>query len=435
MPSFRSFPHAVAAASRRPRDRHIVPLLLVAAAAFAAPCVGAAEPSLSLAEALKIAVTRSQQLATQRAMADAAREMVVPAGELPDPKLKAGVENVPTDGADAWSLTRDFMTMSKIGLMQEFPGAEKRRLRVERAERDAERGQAAVLAATLTVERDAASAWLARRFAQEAERAITAQIAEAELNATAVAAAYRANKASQGELIAAQSMVVELGNRATEAMAQAKRARIMLARYIGPAADRALGDAPDFGRLPDAVRLADVDAQPELRLARARESVAAADAALAGAAKRPDWSAEVSYAVRGSPYSNMISLMFSIDLPWSAGTRQDREHAAKLRELDAARAMREDAQQMRSAEVEQMIAEWESARAQAQRIERELLPLAAQRRDAAQAAYRGGTGTLAAVLDARRAQLDAELALIAQQQAAARAWAWLNFVTPVSEGS
>ena len=90
---------------------------------------------------------------------------------------------------------------------------------------------------------------------------------------------------------------------------------------------------------------------------------------------------------------------------------------------------------MRSAEVDQMIAEWESARVQAERIERELLPLAAQRRDAAQAAYRGGTGPLAAVLDARRAQLDAELALITQQQAAAKAWAWLNFVTPVAEGS
>jgi outer membrane protein TolC len=435
MPSFRSLPCAVAGASRRPPDRRIVPLLLIAAAAFAPPCVGAAEPSLSLAEALKIAVTRSQQLVSQRAMAEASRELIVSAGELPDPKLKAGVENVPTDGADAWSLTRDFMTMSKIGLMQEFPGAEKRRLRVERAERDAERSTAAVLAATLTVEREAAIAWFARRFAQEAERAIAAQIGEAELNAAAVAAAYRANRASQGELIAAQSMVVELRNRATEAGAQAKRARIMLARFIGLAAERPLGDAPDFARMPDAVHLADVDAHPELRLARAQESLAAAEAALAGAAKRPDWSAEVSYAVRGSPYSNMVSLMFSIDLPWSTGTRQDRTHAAKLRELDAARAMREDAQRMHSAEVDQMIAEWDSARVQAERIERELLPLAAQRRDAAQAAYRGGTGPLAAVLDARRAELDAELALITQQQAAAKAWAWLNFVTPVAEGS
>ena len=41
-----------------------------------------------------------------------------------------------------------------------------------------------------------------------------------------------------------------------------------------------------------------------------------------------------------------------------------------------------------------------------------MLPLAAQRREAALAAYRGGTGTLAAVLEARRAELDATLSLL-----------------------
>jgi outer membrane protein TolC len=131
----------------------------------------------------------------------------------------------------------------------------------------------------------------------------------------------------------------------------------------------------------------------------------------------------------------MVSVMFTIDLPWSQGTRQDREHAAKLKEEDAARAMLEDTQRMRAAEVQAMQAEWESAQAQAQRIETELVPLAIQRREAAQAAYRGGTGALAAVLDARRALLDAELSLIQQQQAAAKAWAWLNFVVPAMERS
>jgi outer membrane protein TolC len=402
-------------------------------AALAVGSATAAQP-LSLAEALRLAVAGSPQLVSQRAMVDASREMVVAGGELPDPKLKVGVENVPTEGPDAWTLTRDFMTMSKIGLMQEFPRAEKRRLKAQRAEREAERGTVAVESTTLSVSREAASAWLARRYATDAERVIAAQIGEADLAVSTVMAAYRAGKAPQGDLIAAQSMVVDLRNRATEAAAQSRRARITLARYIGAAeADRPPGDAPDIARLPDDKRLADVDLQPELRLAQAQEAVAAADAEIARAAKLPDWSVEASYAVRGSPYSNMVSVMFSIDLPWSPGTRQDREYAAKLKELDAARAMREDTRRMRSAEVESMRVEWESARAQAERIRTDLLPLAVQRREAALAAYRGGTGPLTAVLDARRAELDAELALVNQQLALAKAWAYLNFVVP--EGS
>jgi len=396
----------------------------------------AAGPPLSLAEALRVAVEKSPVLASQRAMVEAAREMAGPAGELPDPKLKLGVENVPTNGVDSWSLTRDFMTMSKIGVMQEFPREAKRKLRSQRAENDAQRGTAAGESARLTVQRETAVAWLARWFAADAERVIASQIDEAELAVATANAAYRAGKAPQGELLATQGMVIELKNRATDAAGQAKRARIGLARFIGAEAERPLGDPPDLARLPfDAARLEDVDAQPEIQLAKAQEAIAATEADLARASKVPDWSAELTYAVRGSPYSNMVSLMVSIDLPWSPGTRQDREHAAKLKELDAARAMREDTKRMRTAEVGTMLAEWESARAQAQRIKDEMLPLAARRQEAALAAYRGGSGPLAAVLDARRGELDARLALIQQEQAAAKAWAWLQFVLPVTEKS
>ncbi len=76
-------------------------------------------------------------------MVEAAREMAGPPAELPDPQLFFGVENVPTGGADRWSLTRDGMTMTRVGLMQEFPRAAKRELRAERARRDAARGEVA----------------------------------------------------------------------------------------------------------------------------------------------------------------------------------------------------------------------------------------------------------------------------------------------------
>ena len=326
MPSFRSLPRAVAGAPRRPRDSRIVPLLLVAAAAFAAPCVGAAEPSLSLAEALKIAVTRSQQLVSQRAMAEAAREMVVPAGELPDPKLKVGVENVPTDGADAWSLDARLHDDVEDRPDAGIPGRGEAPATGSSAPNvtpNAARPRSSPPRSRLSAKPPPRGSRAAsRRKPSARSRHRSAKPSSMRRPSPRRIGPTRRRRASSSPRRAWWS---SSGNRATEAAAQAKRARIMLARYIGPAAERPLGDAPDFSRLPDAVRLADVDAQPELRLARAQESVAAAEAALAGAAKRPDWSAEVSYAVRGSPYSNMVSLMFSIDLPWSAGTRQDRD--------------------------------------------------------------------------------------------------------------
>ncbi|MEO7107714.1 MAG: TolC family protein, partial [Rhodoferax sp.] len=92
--------------------------------AFALPS-WAASP-LSLDEALRTAVGRSQQVVAQDALVQSAREQAVSAAQLPDPVLKLGVDNLPANGPDQFNLTADFMTMRRIGVMQEIPRAEKR---------------------------------------------------------------------------------------------------------------------------------------------------------------------------------------------------------------------------------------------------------------------------------------------------------------------
>jgi outer membrane protein TolC len=423
------FPHS----SARPRAaRHAALCLAICAGTCfvtLAPIVRAAEP-LSLGEALRVAVAQSSQLASQKVMVEAAREMAGPARELPDPQLIAGIDNMPVSGPEGWSF-REAMTMAKIGVMQEFPLAEKRQLRAERAEREAQKGEVALEASGLAVRRETAIAWFNRYFSEAAERAVAAQIAQAELVVTTTSASYRAGKASQADLLAAQAMVIELRNRAVERAMDARRAKSALARYVGRDAERPLGETPDLSRLPyDVQRLTDTDLQPEVRAVEAQEALLTTEGRLAAAMRKPDWSAELTYGIRGSGYADMVSLMFRIGLPWSTGTRQDKEHAAKLKEVDAARAMREDTRRMRTAEVQQMLAEWEAARAQATRIREDLLPLAAQRVEAALAAYRGSMGPVAMVLDARKAELDAQLMLIGMEQTAARAWAFLSNVIP-----
>ena len=387
---------------------------------------------LTLAEAERLALARSPQIEAQRSLADAAREMAGPAGSLPDPKLIAGFENVPTEGADRWRLDRDPMTMTRVGLMQEFPRADKLRLKSERATRDAARNDVAADVAMLAVRREVAYAWLAQHYARRQTRAIVAQIEEVRLQQSTTAALYGAGRASQADVLATQAMAIELANRATEAALAGDRAKIALARFVGATeADRPLASPPDVLSLPDAAtRLTDVDRQPDVLLARAQESVLAIDADVARAARLPDWSAELTYGIRRADFGNMVSLMVRVDLPWSPGTRQDREYAAKLKERDAARAQREDLSRMREAEVRQTLAEWDAARAQAARVRDELVPLAARRIESALSAYRGGTGMLAAVLEARRAELDARLAQIGFEQSAARAWAWLATLVP-----
>jgi outer membrane protein TolC len=428
----------------------IARIVIVAFVATASPtrAADAPLPPISLAETLRLAVAESPNLAAQRALAESARISVGPAGALPDPKMKIAEENWPTNTSERWT-RYEVMQMLRLGFSQEFPGGEKLALRTQRANEDLQQRVTTIDVQKAVVQREAAIAWITRYFADQAEARVADQIAEAELAVESGSAQYRAGRTTQAELVALQSAVVDLKNRRAEAGLEAKRARIALARFIGPEADRPLGDPPDLSRLPAAAAGAvEEDQLPEVRSALSREAVVAADANLAREDYWPDWKVEVSYTWRGNqpfvqipglpptfagdPYPHNVSLEFTVDLPIFTRTRQGPRLEAKLKELDAARALREAAQRQQLAEVQAMIAEWESAHQQAMRIRDELIPLTVQKREAALAAYRGGTGTLAAVLEARRDDLDARLSLVRQELAAGKAWAWLDYIFPAA---
>ena len=95
--------------------------------------------SLSFDDALALAVRETPALRAESVQIDAARQAAIPAGELPDPKLALGIDNLPIEGPDRFSLGSEPMTMQRIGVMQEFPNDAKRGARV-----DAARGRVAL---------------------------------------------------------------------------------------------------------------------------------------------------------------------------------------------------------------------------------------------------------------------------------------------------
>ena len=99
-----------------------------------APLAQGAEPvELGLDAAVTLAVERAPEVIGSQAGVDAAEALADSAGRLPDPSLIVGIDNLPVSGPDAYSTARDFMTMRKVGVMQEFPRREKRELQHQRA--------------------------------------------------------------------------------------------------------------------------------------------------------------------------------------------------------------------------------------------------------------------------------------------------------------
>ena len=409
--------------------RYIFGLLLSLAAASLA---GAAEPALTLPEAQRLAAARSRQLVAQDSAALASREMALAAGQLPDPALKVGIDNLPVTGPDAYSLTRDFMTMRQIGLMQEFTRGEKRQLRAERFEREAERAVAEKSAMLATIQRDTALAWLDRYYAEAMAAAIAEQARETGLEVEAAENAYRTGRGSQADIFAARSAKASLEDRASEIGRRIRTAKTMLARWVGTASETPLAGKPDT----DAIRLdtRSLDAQlahhPQIATLTRQVELAATEAKLAQANTKADWSLEAAYQQRGSAYSNMISIGVSIPLQWDQKNRQDREVAAKLAIANQAEAQREEALRAHISEVRAQIQDWENGRERLARYGRELLPLARERTQAMLAAYRGGRASLTDVLAARRNEIEVRVQALQLEMETARLWAQINFMFP-----
>jgi outer membrane protein TolC len=399
--------------------------------------VSAAETSLTLADAQHRAVEHSLQIPAQDAAIAASRDLAVAAGQLPDPVLKLGIDNLPVNGPDQFSVGNDSMTQRRIGVVQEFTRSEKRQLRAERFEREAQISLAEKTALLASIQRDTALAWLDRYYAEAMAAVIAEQAGQVKLEIVAAESAYRAGRGSQADIFSAHGVLAGLDDRTSEFNRRIATSIIALARWIGEGAEAPLGDKPaiDSLRLDTGSLDQELGHHPQIAILSRQIDVASTEARIAQANKKADWSVELSYSQRGTAYSNMVSLGVSIPLQWDQKKRQDRELGSRLAMVDQIKAQRDDLLRAHVAEVRAMVREWESDHERLVRYRAEIVPLANERTRATQVAFRGGKASLTDLLLARRGEIDLRLQALQLEMEAARLWAQLNFLFPEEAGS
>jgi cobalt-zinc-cadmium efflux system outer membrane protein len=375
---------------------------------LAAADLAVAEP-LTFDAALDLASRSSPDIAVQNASVEATQSASVAAGRLPDPKLTLGIENLPVTGEERGSLTRDFMTMRKVGLMQDVPNAGKREARSAAAAADAERAQAERRVSILTVRRDTAVAWLAR-YHLERRGALFDQLdRENQIFAQSVQAQFAGGRGMPADVVAPKQEAAEIADRRDELGSEIAKSKAILRRWTGPAGDEPLGGEPPVLALDAEHLRGHIHEHPELAVFVPMTQMAQAEVHEAEAAKRPDWGVEVAYGRRGSAFSDMVSLQFTLDLPVFTRTRQDPQIAAKRQELTRVEAQRDAMFRDHTQELDAELAEYEVTTRQLARLREVHLPLAQQKVDYQFASYRAGKADLTAVLTARRELIDERL--------------------------
>lgn len=412
---------------------HFLPGLVFSALLLTCSTPSRAQLSLSLPEAQRIALVRSQQLVAHDAAAAAVREMAVAAGQMPDPVLRLGIDNLPVNGPDRFSLTRDFMTMRRIGVMQEITRADKRQLKVERVERDGQRVVAERQLALTGIQRETALAWLERYYAQQMVGLFRRQVDEARLQIQGAEIAFRGGRGSQADVFGGRAALANLEDRLRQSERQARSAGLMLARWVGPdAAAQPLAGPVDWRESAQAELLGSGQLAhlPHVAALDAQVGMAETEVRQAQANTRADWTVEAMYSQRGPAFSNMVSLGVSIPLQLDRANRQDREVAARQAALAEARARLEDALAEQDAQGRVLVNDWTAGKERFDRLATDLLPAVRQRAEAALTAYRTGKGDLVSVLAARRDEIDAHMQILTVEMDTARLWAQLNYLVP-----
>lgn len=391
--------------------------------------VGSGTP-LSIEDAVQLALTDQPILRSREAAIDAEEQLAVSAAQLPDPKIMAGLKDLPVDRGEAFSVRDDNFTTFSVGLSQDFPRGDKRRLKGERKRLEAATDRIGLDNDRRTVSREAGLAWL---DVYESEQALnlTQQLAsESALQVQALESGYRSGRAAQADWLAAKVEAELVQDKEQDWQHHVERLRAALSRWIGDAAHRPL--ATDLSSLPpptDFSQLAaEVDRHPIVVGLQKQVETSETDVKLARQAYKSDFSVEGYFGYRPA-YADFVGVQVTMDLPLFTAKRQDRDLAAALRQSDAVQDRKADALRELHAQATEDYIDWHHASERVANFDRDIIPEAQRRVAAAQGAYAAGRGSLDAVLMARRSLLDTQLQRLALAVDAARAQVRLQYFT------
>lgn len=379
-----------------------------------------ADEPLTLARAEQLALERAPWLAHHRTNIEAAIAGIEYQGELPDPQLVIGVQNVPTD---SWDFDTEPMTMKVVGLRQAFPPGSTRSLRSERATHEVAREGARLELERRDLRLQVRRAWLELFYAEAGLRVLadTRRLTARELESAENR--YRAAQETQRNVLRARQALARVNEREPMLRALAARQRAQIARWIGPEA--LIAEVPNALPALEALPAEfDITHHPYWRVAATGREVARTDVGIQQQEYKPGVMVDVMYGFRERE-PDMVTALVSVDLPIFQSKRQDQKLAEREALALAASYEVEDKRRELEAMYAAARAEYQAANDRARIYTEQLLP--AIRRET-QITLAGYAREQSDIREARMKELDAQLELLRAQVDAGKARAELLYL-------
>jgi outer membrane protein, heavy metal efflux system len=370
-----------------------------------------AEEPLSLAETIQLATQNQPLLQSLDDASVSSRQAAIAEAQLPDPKIKFGVTNLPITNSNAFRLDREDMTMVNVGFAQDVTPLKKREAVSNRMLAEADQFHTEQIATARSIERDVALAWLdvyeAQRKTELYQRLIDDMTAERKVLASGISS----GNAKTSDVLVSDTNTSLMKEKLIFAQRDERKARAVLARWIGQSASRSISaELPVItNSLSHNEIQKEIEMHPLIQNAFQSEKVAQYEVESAQANLERNWGWEVGYGKRFDDRSDMLSFQVSMDLQLDRAKRQDRRTAEKLVLVEKARKLTEDRRRELSSELESALADAEAAKALESENRTKLIPNAQAKLSIAQAAYKSGLQSIGDVWQARRDVIDVEL--------------------------
>lgn len=393
-------------------SRNILCAALIAAWSISAGAQ--VQPGSTVESLLSIARENNPEFASMRYEADAAAERIVPAGALPDPRLRTELMDITKGGAQSPTLAPNRVGTARYTLMQDVPWFGKRDLKREIAELEAAGAKGRAYGVWSEVSSKIKTTY-AQLYYLARNETLTQEILDLMVRLERIARVRYANGlAAQQDVIRAQVEQTAMRNELIALETEHHHLTTRMNALLGRPASASLASPEILRPLPPPAKL---DYASLVERAEAKNPMLSAEGHRIKAAEK---SRDLAYKNRYPDFTlglvpnqmgndvKQWDLMFEINIPLQQASRRAQEREAEAM-VSASRARREATANQLLSDLSESLAALEAA-VRTERLSTDnLLPQAELTFKAALAGYETGKVDFTTLLDAQRQIRQAKL--------------------------
>jgi outer membrane protein TolC len=388
-------------------------LPLLAMSLLLIPASGA-RADLDIDEAVRLALSDDPLIAASQARSQALQDNAIADGQLPDPQLRTGIYNLPTDN---FHINEEPSTQLRLGVQQSFPRGKTLHYRQRQGEWKARAAMASADLGARQIVLEVRSYFLELYYQTRAEAIVAESRALFSQLVDITRAHYATGRVSQQDVLNASLELARLDDRSTRILNAADSNRATLMKWIGEPATLAVNS--QFPALPTPATKAVIQAalpqHPAIRVETARLEAENQSVRIAREQYKPGWSAGLEYRKRfgedpdGDDRSDMMAAMLTVDIPLFTKNRQDKRLSASIQQASSVQLNRADKLRELKQQLDTDHANWQRLGERTALYQSRLLQASSANAQASLSAYQSGVTEFTTLMRARMTDLDVRL--------------------------